>query len=110
MNSISSTTFKMIAKLIVVCLMLAVNQVYAGVNHGLQTGGFGGAATYGTGSGAGGFAGSSLVSPLASSGFASPYGAQGGNYLQGVNTIHQGSSAGFGGFGASSSKSGHYGK
>ena len=26
---------------------------------------------------------SSLVSPLASSGFASPYGAQGGNYLQG---------------------------
>ncbi|KZS17012.1 Uncharacterized protein APZ42_017646 [Daphnia magna] len=83
MNSISSTTFKMIAKLIVVCLMLAVNQVYAGVNHGLQTGGFGGAATYGTGSGAGGFAGSSLVSPLASSGFASPYGAQGGNYLQG---------------------------
>ncbi|EFX66238.1 hypothetical protein DAPPUDRAFT_302897 [Daphnia pulex] len=105
MSSISA--FKMMAKLIVVCLLLAVNQVYAGVTHGLQTGGFSGAASYGRDAGAGGFAGSSLVSPLASSGFASPYGAQGGNYLQGVTGIHQGSSAGFGGFGSSAKGYGH---
>lgn len=52
----------------------------------------------------------SLVSPLASSGFNSPYGALGGNYLQGVRFGHDGSSAGFGGFGSKGGKTAGYGR
>ena len=48
------------------------------------------------------------MSPLASSGYNSPYGALGGNYGQGLNFLPGGGSAGFGGFGASGKGTGSH--
>jgi len=111
MNLQMSTLVQWTMALIVVTIAAMLGKADAGVasGHGhLQTSGFEGAAWYGRDAGAGGFAGASLVSPLASSGFASPYGAIGGNYGTGLRFLPSGGSAGFGGFGASGKGTGNH--